>query len=1004
MPAWAVNPEVRISQYGHATWRIQDGSFGGAPYTIAQTVDGYLWIGTANGLVRFDGVRFLPWAPPSDKQLPSPVIARLLAARDGSLWIGTTRGLSQYTKHELINFSSGANAVFDPAAEDERGTIWVLRAGITDETGPLCQVDGPAMHCYAKAEGIPEEPYSSMARDAAGDVWLGGSTSLTRWRPGSFQTYYPGGLKGNTGAPGVCALAAIPDGSLWVGFCGGGPGLGLQRFSRGMWRSFAVPGFDSSRLSVLNLFIDREESLWIGTIGHGVYRIHGREVDHFDSSEGLSGDTIYAFFEDIEGNLWLATDKGLDCFRDLKITTFSTRQGLTAQAVGSVQAMRDGTTWIGGSYGLDILGPGVGQGSLRSVRQGGGLPGTQVTSLFEDHAGQHWVGIDDTLNIYENGRFTRINRRDGSHTGMIFGITEDTSHNLWVSSFGPPRMLMRIFDRRVQEEIPAPQIPGSSSLVADPRGGVWLGLLNGDLARYRGGRLETFRFEHTPDSRVTQMLINSDGSVLGATAFGLIGWSNGKQQTLTSRNGLPCDGVNGIVEDGSGALWLYMQCGLAEIARTDLQTWWAQPGVRLQPTVFDPFDGVQLGNPAPFESKAVRARDGRLWFTNAAVAQVIDPAHLGRSSIAPAVSIEQVTADHESYALEDEVRFPARTRDVEVDYTAPSFSVPQRVRFRYRLDGRDTDWQDAGTRRQAFYTDLRPGTYRFHVIACNGDSIWNESGASLDFSVAPAYYQTAWFRLLGALGAAGAIGSLFLLRLRQATRRLRAQIEARLGERERIARELHDTLLQSVQGLILKFQSVANRIPRDEPARQAIETTLDHADRVVAEGRARVRDLRDGSITLHDLPAALQRVAEEHPGVPATAFRAVVEGSERALHPMVLEESYAIGREALLNALTHSEGGQIEIAIDYGPKQFRLRVRDDGRGIDPAVLEKGGRKDHFGLRGMRERAQKIGAHLELRSKPGSGTEVALTVPAAAAYAARGRAARSWLSRLRKQAS
>src|SRR5208337_4587684 len=359
---------------------------------------------------------------------------------------------------------------------------------------------------------------------------------------------------------------------------------------------------------------------------------------------------------------------------------------------------------------------------------------------------------------------------DGSPMGMILGITEDVNNNLWVLSFGPPRMLIRILDRKVQEEVPTPQVPAASSLVADPRGDIWLGLLNGDLARYQQGRMDTFRFEHPPNSRVNQVLLNSDGSVLGATTFGLIGWSNGKQQTLSARNGLPCDAVNGLVEDGSGALWLYMQCGLVEIARSDLQRWWAQPNVSLQPKVFDVFDGFQSGNRAPFESKAVRTLDGRLWFTNAAVVQVIDPAHLARNLIAPPVHVEQVIADRKRYSPQGDVRLPARTRDVEIDYTALSFAVPQKVRFRYRLEGRDTDWQEAGTRRQAFYTDLRPGTYRFRVIACNNDGVWNEAGATLDFAIAPAYYQTNWFRTLCVVAFLALAYGAYRFRVRQLRR------------------------------------------------------------------------------------------------------------------------------------------------------------------------------------------------------------------------------------------
>jgi len=982
--ARAVTPDVRISQYGHTAWRTQDGYFGGAPYAIAQTADGYLWIGTSNGILRFDGIRFVPWTPPPGKQLPSPVIARLLAARDGSLWIGTTRGLSHSTKNEVTHYSSGASALYCPFSEDQKGAVWVLRRSASDHNGPVCQVDGHAMRCYGKADGIPEESYWSLARDPAGNVWLGGSTNLTRFRPGDVQSYYPDGLKGNEGRPGVNALAALPDGSLWVGFGGPGPGVGLQRLANGVWQPFVVPGFDSSTLSVVTLFIDRRDSLWVGTFGSGLYRIHGREVDHFAGSDGLAGDTVYALFEDAEGNLWVATDKGLDCFRDLKVTTFSTRQGLTNRSVGSVQAMRDGTTWLGGASGLDIFGSGI--GSMRSFQPGKGLPDTQVTSLFEDHAGQHWVGINDTLNIYEKGGFTKINRRDGSPTGMIVGITEATDNSLWVSSFGPPRRLLHIVDRKVQEELPSPQTPGTSSLVADPRGGIWLGLVNGDLARYRDGRLESFRFEHTPDSRVVQVIVASDGAVLGATAFGLIGWSNGTQRILNARNGLPCDGVNGVVEDGGGSLWLYMQCGLVNLPRSDVQRWWARQDVRVQPRVLDAFDGVQTGNPTAFESKAVRAVDGRLWFTNASVAQTFDPAHLARNPVAPPVHVEQLIADHRNLPVEGDVRLPARTRDVEIDYTALSFAVPQKVGFRYRLEGRDRDWQEPGNRRQAFYTDLKPGAYRFHVIACNDDGVWNDNGASLSFSVAPAYYQTGWFRsACVGLFVAFLWGS-YRLRRRQWERQFDMRMQERLTERARIARELHDSLLQNVQGLILKVHAGLKQIAPENPARQTLERALDYAEQTLVEGRDRVRDLRAAPANL-GLPEAFQCVVNEAAPDGSSTFMTFVEGTALELHEIIREETYSIGREALINALNHSGAHSVELTITYDAREFRVRVRDDGRGIDPGVLKDGGRAGHWGLQGMRERADRIGAQLQVSSSPGAGTKVELRVPGKVAYRA-----------------
>jgi signal transduction histidine kinase/ligand-binding sensor domain-containing protein len=994
--AWALSPNVRISQYGHATWRIEDGFFGGRPYSITQTSDGYLWVVDSSGLRRFDGVHFVPWTPPNEKHLLTPELTRALAARDGGLWIGTLRGLSHWTNQDLINYP---NVRVNPFFEEEDGTLWFLRVGNTDETGPLCQLKGSAVRCYGKADGIPPEQYTSLARDPSGNFWLGGSTSLTRWTPDSFQTYYPSGLKSNVGQSGVSGFAFGPDGSAWIAIGNPGPGLGLQQFSHGEWKPFVLPGFDSSTLSCRRLFVDRQNTLWVGTVGRGLYRISGGQVDHFGPSDGLTGDSISDFLEDKEGNLWVVTDRGIDSFRDLPITTFSMREGLSSSSVFSVQTAPDGAIWVGGNdHTFDILGPSSGAGRVRSVQTVKDLPGIQVTSMIEDHAGRHWVGIDNTLNIYENGRLTKIAGRDGGSTGMILGITEDKDNNLWMLSYRPPRLLLRVFDRRVQEEIPMPPMPAARALAADPRGGIWLGLTNGDLARYREGHAETFHFEHPPSSVVYQVALSSDSSVLGATNYGLIGWSNGKQRTLGARNGLPCDGVNSFVEDNRGDLWVYMRCGLVRIERSDVQRWWADPNVKLQPRVFDVFDGLRAGLATPFERGAVRDRDGRLWFANGSVVQMVDPAHVVRNFTPPPVHLEQIIADHKLYLPGGGVRLPARTRDVEIDYTALSFTVPQKVGFRYRLEGRDPDWQDAGTRRQAFYTNLSPGQYRFRVIARNNDGVWNETGASWAFSIAPTFYETLWFKTLMAVAGIGLIWFVYRIRLQQITARTDLRHTERLEERTRIARDLHDTLLQSFHGLMLRLH-VVNKLLPEGKAKEQLEKTLERADQAIAEGIRVVYDLRSSATATNELSEAVNAVGNELSTDNDAAFDLVVEGPPRDLRPIIRDELYRISREALGNAFRHARAHRIEAEISYGERVFRLRIRDDGEGIPAEILEQG-RPGHYGLAGIRERARKVGADLAIWSRAGTGTEIELNLAGSIAYSTSPR--RSLFRLLRKK--
>jgi signal transduction histidine kinase/ligand-binding sensor domain-containing protein len=983
---WAVDPRNRISQYAHTAWRIQDGVFSGSPYAVTQTTDGYLWIGTQAGLVRFDGVRFVPWTSPDGKHLPSSNITSLLGARDGSLWIGTEGGLSHWDKQHVTDYLIKPERI-NSIIEDRNGTVWFVRTRLNEAAeGGLCQVIGIGMRCYGKADGIPDSAGAgSLVEDTLGNLWIGNDTAVVRWRPGSSSTYIPRGLKSKEGMDGVEGLAANPDGSVWVGMGYPGRGLGLQQLVQGAWKPFVTPELDSSTLEVLALFLDRESALWIGTYKQGIYRVHGRKVDHFHSADGLSSDFVNQFYEDREGNLWVATSKGIDCFRDVRVSTFSTREGLTMPEVDSVLAAQDGTVWIGGGDALDA----IHQGGVSSVQAGKGLPGNQVTSLLEDHAGRLWVGVDRTMSIFKNGRFRRIDKPDGRPIGLVVGMTEDVDNNIWVETTGPPRTLIRIHDLKVQEAFPVPQMPAARKVAADPEGGIWLGLMNGDLARYRHGKTEIFPFAHSVDSRGNQLIVNFDGSVLGATPLGLVRWKDGKQQTLTVRNGLPCDTVYALIEDSQRALWLYLQCGLVEIADTELQRWWGQPDITVQLKTFDAFDGVQPGRAA--FGAATRSPDGRLWFANGVVLQMIDPGHLTANALPPPVHVEEVIADRRNYSPRQDLRLPPRTRDLEIDYTALSFVVPQKVRFRYKLEGRDAAWQEPGTRRQAFYSALRPGRYRFRVTACNNDGVWNDAGATLDFSVASAWYQTIWFRVSCIGASILLLWGLYQLRLRQLARQFNMGLEARASERMRIAREMHDTLLQSFQGLMFRFQAARNMLPRrPEEASQALDGALVTAEQAISESRDAIHDLRSEPVAQNDLAHLLTAMGQELASSQdanrnSPNFSVTVEGERQTLSPSLQDEVYRIAREVLRNAFRHARARHIEAEIRYDDRRLRLRIRDDGKGIDPKVLEGGGRAGHWGLPGVRERAKQIGARLDFWSEAGAGTEVQLTVPASVAY-------------------
>jgi ligand-binding sensor domain-containing protein len=730
LPALAVNPDRSISQYAHSAWRLQDGFFDGTPTSIAQTSDGYLWVGTQSGIVRFDGVRFVPWNPPGEAPHRSADINALLGTRDGGLWIGTNLGgWSRWSNGQLTQYPEPSASTVGSFLEDHNGTTWLTRKS-GDNLGSVCEVTRGQVRCYGASNGIPRGCCNALAKDNTGAFWLTSDTEVLKWVPRSSSVRrwkIPGAIAIQTNV----FVAPLNEDSAWIGVDVPGPGRGLELLSHGTWSPLVAGGWDSSSVGVRALLADRQHAFWVGTDDHGLYRIRDGIVDHFGSADGLSSDFVLAVFEDREGNLWVVTTKGIDCFRDLAVSSFSKREGLSANEIDTVLAARDGTVWAGGDRGLDALR----KSGISSLSTGKGLPGTQVTSLFEDHEGRFWVGLDHTMTILREGRFTQIRRPDGRELGFVVGITEDTAHDIWVEISGTPRELLRIRDLKVTDVFPAPQMPAARRVAADPAGGIWLGLISGDMARYREGTLETFHFAHQTESQVIEINVNPDGSVLGATSFGLLGWRERKQRVLTVRNGLPCDGINAFVRDSNAALWLYTQCGLVQIADQELQKWWKDAAATLQMRVLTSVDGTQ-GGIASFQG-AARSTDGKLWFSNGIGLQMIDPLHLPVNSFPPPVHVEEVTVDRQSFALGTDLHFPALTRDVAIRYTALSFVAPQKVRFRYMLEGQDKTWQEAGTRREAFYTNLTPRSYRFRVIACNNDGLWNETGDSLSFTNRP---------------------------------------------------------------------------------------------------------------------------------------------------------------------------------------------------------------------------------------------------------------------------
>jgi signal transduction histidine kinase len=438
------------------------------------------------------------------------------------------------------------------------------------------------------------------------------------------------------------------------------------------------------------------------------------------------------------------------------------------------------------------------------------------------------------------------------------------------------------------------------------------------------------------------------------------------------------------------------------VADSEMQKWWAHPDTQVHYRLFDVSEGARTRS-VSFNTSA-KSPDGRLWFVTHLL-QTIDPRHPLFNTLPPPVRIEQITADHKAYEIDSagagSLRLPPLVRDLEIDYTALSLVAPEKNRFRVKLDGWDRDWKDAGNERKAFYGNLPPRHYRFRVAAANNSGVWNEAGASFDFSIAPAYYQTAWFRAICAAAFAALLWALYRLRIHQFARQFNVRLEERVNERTRIARELHDTLLQSFQALMFHFQAVHDLLPAGK-GKEALEKVLNRADQAILEGRNAIQDIRSSTTVTNELSHSVSALGEELAASssggnrPAT-FRVSVEGTPRELHPILRDDIYRIAQEALRNAFRHAQASQIEAEITYGESVLRLRIRDNGKGTDPKHLN-AGREGHWGLPGMRERAQQIGARLQMWSESGAGTEVELSIPGSIAYKTAQRRRGLWLFR------
>ena len=982
--AVALNPAVDLNQYAHTAWKIRDGFSRGTIKAIAQTLDGYLWLGTEFGLLRFDGVRAVPWQPPANQPLPSDDVWSLLATRDGALWVGTAKGVARWQDGRVTVYSELAGRVIWRVLEDHQNTVWVTAGSVP--TGRLCAIRDDEVKCFGD-DGALGYGVWGLHVDRQGSLWLGVLDGIWRWAPGP-PRFFP--MPGERDS--IQAFAEDDDGALLIT-----TRRGLQRFAGGRaessrWSALITP------LDANHLLRDRDGALWIGTTS-GVVRAYQGKTETLGEADGLSGNNVRALFEDREGNIWVATSDGLDRFRDVVVSAVAERQGLSNARASGVRAAADGSLWLSTPNSVEKWANG--QFTSYRARAGSrtsdnsrqifveGFPTDAVGAVFPDNSGRVWIATPTAFGYIERDQFTV---RHDVPARAVRSMAEDSEGNLWVVDQKVGLLRISLGGAVAVTAWAAIGRDDFATVViaAPPRQGVWLGFWDGGIGYFENGQI---RETHSAaqglgEGRVTNLRLASDGSLWVATAGGLSRVRNGTISTLNRRSGLPCDSPHWMITDDHGALWMETPCGLVRVAREDIEAWIADAKHSIKPVVFDSHDGVRVqALPGGYEPYVANSPDGRLWFVGTHGLSVLDPRRLNFNTLPPPVHVERIVADHKTIdvrAGDSRVDLPALTRGLQIDYTALSLVAPEKVRFRHMLEGYDSDWQDAGNRRQAFYTNLPPRDYRFRVTASNNSGVWNDTGAVVHFSVTPAYYQTTWFAALSMTSLIALVWGGHRLRLRIAEKHQREisalnerLMKAQEQERIRIAGELHDGVMQEMLAVTMMLGAAKRRIADSSEAKATIDKAQQKLIQAGTDIRQLSHDLHPPLLQEAGLPKAVQGYCQQFSTAAGIPVACEADDSVGELSRGAALALFRVVQEALGNAAKHASAKHIDVRLNRSAGAVTLRVSDDGAGFDRGRLATEG---GLGLIMMRERATQLNGTFEFDSAPGRGTTIRLVIP------------------------
>ncbi|MFG6414933.1 two-component regulator propeller domain-containing protein [Roseateles sp. DC23W] len=970
-PARATSPPGALVEFKHVAWSLERG----APSrinSIDQTPDGFLWIGSVEGLFRFDGVSFepVPMAAPDAQRL---VVSRLRATRAGDLWVGLARGrgVARFHDERLVDAQMPhPSREVNDIQEDADGGVWVARGGRSDRQ--LARFHQGAWQELGPDSGLPAQQVWDLHFARDGTMWVVLSNTLALRRPGEVRfSTLPVSITPRA------SLSEDAEGGIWIADASGT--RALQRPATAA-TAFAHP----NRFGGTRLLFDRHGDLWTTTWNNGVMRIRapgrvlatsgaeGDRIASLNASAGLTSDQTRALFQDREGNVWVGTELGLDLLRPASVIV---EPGLPPNSPTSYRlaATRDGTVYVADAQALYVMPPG--QPPRRVLANG-----SPAEALCAAGAHGVWLFLADRVLRIEGGT---VQRRPKPAGATAFGCAEDREGRLWMPGLERGlHWLQGDVWQRWLEPLPSPSLPANAALDREGRAVL--------LFRGRAPPGDTpFLALDATQSRAggIEGLLPADAGVLVSGSLGLARAGDATGAVWLSSQTHPwAASLNGLAQTADGDTWAIGDAGIVQLRSSDLAGALREPGVALPHRVLDFQDGLNsFVQKAPGAQVAVGG-DGRVWFLTRRNVVRINPAALVSNRLPPPVVLRSVQVGEQVLPATPQVTLPAGTTTVRVAFTALSLTMPGRVQFRHRLAGADGTWSAASPQRSTLLSDLRPGTYRFEVSACNNDGLWSAQTAELTLIIPATLTQSLEFRLAMAALAALLLYGLYLMRLRQIVARVRERGEERSRERERIARDMHDTLLQSVQGLILRLQSVADGLQSDPPAQQAINQALDRAEAVLVEGRDRLQGLRHTDTS--DLEREVSRLIAELPFAQTTQVSVASQGQRRTLQPPVFDEILCIVSEALFNAARHAGAREVVVQVDYGRRWLEVEVRDDGVGVSPEKAAQAGRNGHYGMLGMRERAERIGGQFRISGHSGGGTRVSLRIKAAVAYARR----------------